>query len=157
MADPIIDPGTVITAPVEEEESIFASHVPSTPVAAEPILESATTPATNDNEDDRALVKRLNEENIATLQEMQKIFDKAQWLEDVITSQKKQIDEMQKKISGTWGLEDQEIHIGELNKKISHLEKTLQRIREESKKNIFSKGYTISDDLMAEVKNIVTR
>ena len=153
MADPVIDPSTVTAASVEEEESIFASHVPSAPVAPEP----APTPNTNDNEDDRALVKRLNEENIATLQEMQKVFEKAQWLEDIVASQKKQLDEMQAKISGTWGLEDQEIHIGELNKKISHLEKILQRMREESSKNIFTKWYTISDDLMAEVKNIVTR
>lgn len=153
MADPVVD--TTVVVPVQEE-SIFASHVDPIDVAVTTAPEQTTPVQTStENDDERALVKRLSDENIATLQELQKLFDKVQIYEDLIDAQKSQIDELQHKVDKTGSLvEDQEVRIGELSKQVASLKKTLQRVREESSKNIFTKGYTISDDVLSDVKNV---
>lgn len=162
--DPVIAPEvTLVDQP--EEESIFGTPNLE-PLVTEPVVpvvtdESKPIKDTAADADDKILVQTLSDNGIATLQEVKKLFERVQVLEEdnkklieTLATKNREISELQAKIE--WkegGMEDQEIKIGELKKEVASLNKTLQTVRQGASKNIFTKWYTISDDVLSEVKS----
>ncbi|MBP7062267.1 hypothetical protein KBA84_05730 [Patescibacteria group bacterium] len=161
--DPVVEPIVAPAAP-EQEESIFGtphSEVQSPEPEQVPVI--AATPEVSPEplaaaiDDDQLLVQTLSDNNIATLHELKKLFERVQDLEDENKKLQDILDEKESQIKDlstqTQKVDDLEITIGELRKKLDAQYLIIQKVRQEADKNMFSKGYTIPEDIMSLVKN----
>jgi predicted RNase H-like nuclease (RuvC/YqgF family) len=157
--DPVVEPIVTPAAP-EPEESIFGtphSEVQAPEAEQAPAVEVSSEPVAATIDDDQLLVQTLSDNNIATLHELKKLFERVQDLEDENKKLQDILDEKESQIKDlstqTQKVDDLEITIGELRKKLDAQYLIIQKVRQEADKNMFSKGYTIPEDIMSLVKN----
>lgn len=160
--DSVVEP--IVTAvPEEAEESIFPNvHdivQASEPQTTDPVVPASEAVAENNqsSDDDQKLVKTLSDNGIATLQEVKKLFERVQDLEEdnrrlqeMVSSKNIEVKNLTQQTSK---VADLEITIGELRKKLDAQYDIIQKVRQEADKNMFTKGYTIPEDVVSLVKN----
>lgn len=167
--DPIIDAPAAPASPVEDESIFPTVHTqtslaePTASLATEEKETISTEPVavTSPHDDaisndDKMLVQTLSDNGIATLQEVKKLFERVQTLEEdnrklheIISSKNIEIKDL---TAQTIKVDDLEVHVGELKKKLDAQYLIIQKVRQEASKNMFTKGYTIPEDVLSMVK-----